>query len=84
MNLLPKGITLNGFILPQETDRSIFDWMAAQSHMPSTLSSAQAIARKDYFLWIMGRFESLVESVKLEIRGFEKVALKQFCAQAPW
>ena len=42
------------------------------------------MARKDYFLWIMGRFESLVESVKLEIRGFEKVALKQFCAQAPW
>ncbi|HBF03724.1 MAG TPA: hypothetical protein DEP78_08510 [Verrucomicrobiales bacterium] len=59
MNLLPKGITLNGFILPQETDQSTFHWMAAQSLMPSTLPSAQAIARKDYFPWTMGRLSLL-------------------------
>ena len=65
MDLLPKGVTRNGFILPQETDRSIFHWMAVKTLMPSTVSSAQAMARKDYRPWTMGPLELAAESIRL-------------------
>ena len=48
------------------------------------LTECPSCGQKGLFSLDNGSFESLVESVKLEIRGFEKVALKQFCAQAPW
>ena len=65
MNLLPKGITLNGFILPQETDQSTFHWMPAQS----LITECPSYCQKGLFSLDHGSFESLVESVKLEIEA---------------
>ena len=84
MDLSLKGISLNGSILPQEIDRSTIPLNGGSIPFTKYLIECPSDGQKGLFSLDHGSFESLVESVKLEIRGFEKVALKQFCAQAPW